>query len=776
MASGGSGGGSDTVVVINNTVLRDWESRIPTMTPKDLIDVCKNLFVFTANITASSALLDRVKISLANVISVDDKNYAILLAVEETIKSQYALWSKKNGSVNNIVNIMFNINPKPSATLSSSSETPPPVTPTPPVDIDERLECLNKKYASYCVENNKLLRQIYMLETALLPSVDDKDHAETWRKTLDEMQRKLNCVMKQAHCAYSAALYDLQYQQSCMEHADPDHFNEALMLNFDHNLNPIMNAHRMKKPRDHQKIMIHLMPLLRANNYHYRDGFLYKELKNKEGSNMYYWKREISFSQFITNVCADNQELFMLMTSEVANKKRIEKNLTQDDTKFVPHVKKDRYVFSYNNGIYYTKTNKFHAYTEGTVDPIPTACRHFDIDFDSAWIGDRQNNPIVEDNVGGDSDEESKQRLVAPAGMNYGTWKNIKTPLFDSLLKTQKFDKHKDLVKWIYALLGRLLYRINEFDHWEVMCFLLGFAGTGKSTILDIVMAFFEFEDVTAVGNITEIVFGLESFIGKFMAVATDINSKFTMDSCYWKSITTGERLKINRKNNLAITAKLIASWIMAGNAMPAWKEDAGSIARRLALLRFIVSVKKVDTTIKTKILRQELGKLLVKMNRAYRECVIEVGTKAVHEVWPRYFNESVKKMQLQFSPLGNFLHSKTVVLDPQLEKFDAKDVPNKVDLYCREDLFKAAYQKYCKDPNNNINDSQPWDKDMYNQIFALHNIVVSKAKPSQKLSYPRCYGDDSHRTPTSIDNVSVVWGVDLTTDMMRGEIAKYAS
>ena len=214
----------------------------------------------------------------------------------------------------------------------------------------------------------------------------------------------------------------------------------------------------------------------------------------------------------------------------------------------------------------------------------------------------------------------------------------------------------------------------------------------------------------------------------------------------------------------------------MAGNAMPAWKEDAGSIARRLALLRFIVSVKKVDTTIKTKILRQELGKLLVKMNRAYRECVIEVGTKAVHEVWPRYFNESVKKMQLQFSPLGNFLHSKTVVLDPQLEKFDAKDVPNKVDLYCREDLFKAAYQKYCKDPNNNINDSQPWDKDMYNQIFALHNIVVSKAKPSQKLSYPRCYGDDSHRTPTSIDNVSVVWGVDLTTDMMRGEIAKYAS
>ena len=123
LASGGSGGGSDTVVVINNTVLRDWESRIPTMTPKDLIDVCKNLFVFTANITASSALLDRVKISLANVISVDDKNYAILLAVEETIKSQYALWSKKNGSVNNIVNIMFNINPKPSAGSSSQLQS-----------------------------------------------------------------------------------------------------------------------------------------------------------------------------------------------------------------------------------------------------------------------------------------------------------------------------------------------------------------------------------------------------------------------------------------------------------------------------------------------------------------------------------------------------------------------------------------------------------------------------------------------------------------------------
>ena len=75
-----------------------------------------------------------------------------------------------------------------------------------------------------------------------------------------------------------------------------------------------------------------------------------------------------------------------------------------------------------------------------------------------------------------------------------GAWRSIRTPIFDSILQYQKFCSDKtapamaqieeftEICTWIFAFLGRLLFRLNQHDRWQVVFWIIGHAGTGKST------------------------------------------------------------------------------------------------------------------------------------------------------------------------------------------------------------------------------------------------------------------------------------------------------
>jgi hypothetical protein len=71
--------------------------------------------------------------------------------------------------------------------------------------------------------------------------------------------------------------------------------------------------------------------------------------------------------------------------------------------------------------------------------------------------------------------------------------------------------------KWIFIFMGRMLHELNKFDQWQVILFIKGKGGTGKSCLLQICKAFFAAEDVAVLSSNCERKFGLSAIYDKFM-------------------------------------------------------------------------------------------------------------------------------------------------------------------------------------------------------------------------------------------------------------------
>ena len=57
-----------------------------------------------------------------------------------------------------------------------------------------------------------------------------------------------------------------------------------------------------------------------------------------------------------------------------------------------------------------------------------------------------------------------------------------KCPTFKSLLDYQEFERN--IQEWLCTFMGRMCFELGDMDNWQVLFYLLGQAGAGKSTIL----------------------------------------------------------------------------------------------------------------------------------------------------------------------------------------------------------------------------------------------------------------------------------------------------
>ena len=67
-------------------------------------------------------------------------------------------------------------------------------------------------------------------------------------------------------------------------------------------------------------------------------------------------------------------------------------------------------------------------------------------------------------------------------------------PTFTKILADQGFNN--ECMAFFAGLLGRLLRRLNTQDKWQIIVFLLGVSGTGKSTILNLFIHIMGFENL----------------------------------------------------------------------------------------------------------------------------------------------------------------------------------------------------------------------------------------------------------------------------------------
>jgi len=414
------------------------------------------------------------------------------------------------------------------------------------------------------------------------------------------------------------------------------------------------------KKSNWQELLLYLLDQLKLKRYKRYKDQCFTEIKTSDGKHTRAWKPVMDISEF---VYASTQKewqynMWKNLTSKGSTVKDTVNYLsTTIDIQF-PDIKKNRSVWSFQNGIFLGKhlegteyVSKFYEYDSpefDRLDPTIVACKYFDQEFiDQSSIGD---------------------------------WYDIPTPHMQCIMDYQRFTD--DVCRWLYVFVGRLCYEVNEMDAWQIIPFLKGLAGSGKSTIITkVCKKFYDPDDVKALSNNVEKKFGLESIHDCFLFISPEIKGDMALEQAEFQSLVSGEDMSIARKNLKAKSITWKVPGILAGNEMPGWKDNSGSILRRILVWAFPRKVMDADPQLEHK-LDKELPMILQKCVRGYLDYSQKYKTQDIWNVVPPYFKEISNQVAMVTSVLINFLSS------PKVRLGQALKVP--------VDFFVHTLQEHC--------------------------------------------------------------------------------
>ena len=292
-----------------------------------------------------------------------------------------------------------------------------------------------------------------------------------------------------------------------------------------------------------------------------------------------------TFEKFVPHVLKGHREY----RANVRRAGEIETYLRKYEEDVFPTMEVDRGLISFANGVLVLRSNRFVP-TPGGVAP-----------------------PELEGRVA---------RNHIPLEYTGGR----ETPRMDALLDRQ-FDESDGRKEMLYALLGRLLFRVNEVDSWEVMPLLMGQGGTGKSTILKVAQAMFASGAVGEMDSNNEGVFMLMGQHEKEVLFIRDAPAKMheRLPQEIWQKMVAGEGMQVPVKFK---TAVMVEEWtvpiIAASNHMLDYENTVGQVSRRVVPFRFNnrLNAFEVDPNVIGRIRATELPNIIARCLSAYLELV----------------------------------------------------------------------------------------------------------------------------------------------------------
>ena len=299
-------------------------------------------------------------------------------------------------------------------------------------------------------------------------------------------------------------------------------------------------------------------------------------------------------------------------------------------------------------------------------------------------------------------------------------WQDIPTPNFDKVLKYQKLDQ--EVCDWAYVMGGRLCYDVGELDSWQIIPFFKGIARSGKSTLITKVFKkFYESEDVGVLANNIEKKFGLSAIKDNFMFIAPEIKSDLGLEQAEFQSIVSGEDVSIAVKNKTAVSIEWNVPGVLGGNEVPNWKDNSGSILRRILPWNFTKQVREADPQLDEK-LNRELPIILLKCVRGYLDYSNKYRDRDIWNVVPKYFEIIKKQVAMVASTLTNFLESTSIKYGEEL------CVP--------QTIFVQMFNQHCS--ANNLGKPK-FNQDFYVGPFSSRDIEVREEIVKYKgRTYPK--------------------------------------
>jgi phage/plasmid-associated DNA primase len=453
----------------------------------------------------------------------------------------------------------------------------------------------------------------------------------------------------------------------------------------------------------YQSLLLAFLQETYVKNIRKYNGHCCKQIITPDGYHTKAWKPFMTIEEFIYSHAQKESrfEIWKNLTSKGNIARDAIKFLTESKDIQFPEIKKNRHVWSFNNGIFIGKEwsikdgryiCRFYPYDSNEfrcLDPTVVSAKYFDQNFQHFdHIADKD-------------------------------WYSIPTPTFQSILDYQKFDK--DVSTWLYVMAGKCCFDAGEIDGWQIMPFLKGIAQSGKSTIITkVIKKFYESEDVKTLSNNIERKFGLSSICDGFMFIAPEVKDDLGLEQAEFQSMVSGEDISIARKHEKAKSIEWKTPGIMAGNMVPGWKDNAGSILRRLLTWNFSKRVSEADPHLDEK-LDKELPMILLKCVKAYLQMAQDHHDAAIWNLVPEYFKTIQTQVAMVTNTLHNFMASEKV-------RFGQ-------DLFVPQKVFTASFNIHCTE--NNLG-RQKFNQDLYQGPFGSRDIEVrNESKIYKGRVYP---------------------------------------
>ena len=414
------------------------------------------------------------------------------------------------------------------------------------------------------------------------------------------------------------------------------------------------------------------------------EGMVFEQIF-KNGNSTHAWKEKCDIKTVVRSLCSKetNFEMWKMMLSGMFDP--AVKYLTESLDMEFPDLKIKRRVWSFNDGIYDATDDRFWFYGQHTDDEL-VSCKIIEKDFADVYF---DGPPIP--------------------GTGLKTYSDLETPLFDSIFGPQNWDA--DMIRWMFVFIGRLFYEVNEKDSWQVIPFLKGVAGTGKSCVIKVVQKMYNSRDIGVISNNIEKQFGLSSIFHKKIFIMPEMKGDFSLDVACFQSMITGEELSMAVKHESPCVGRWSVPGILAGNESPRWEDKSGSISRRVVVLDFPnkVPAETSDPNLLPNILDTEIPSIIRKASLSYKWAVDNFGNSDIWNNLPPRILEEKKRLQFSTNPLYSFVNSDKVNVDSEE--------------YTLESIFISQLKIYTslKFPGVNIH----FTPDNYGLIFSDHGITV---------------------------------------------------
>jgi hypothetical protein len=451
----------------------------------------------------------------------------------------------------------------------------------------------------------------------------------------------------------------------------------------------------------YQNLLLALLKATYELNYRRYKDHCCEQIKTADGHLTRAWKAVMPISNFVYSRAQKetNGAMWKDLTHKASHARDASRHLSECVDMQFPEITKNRHVWSFNNGIFVGKEkipktgmyeSRFYPYDSKDyrcLDATLVSSKFFDQNFvDYSHIED---------------------------------WYEIPTPVFQSIMDYQKFDD--DVCRWMYVMGGKLCFDVGDLDGWQVIPFLKGVAMSGKSTIITKVFKkFYDADDVRTLSNNVERKFGLSSIYDGFMFIAPEVKSDMCLEQAEFQSLVSGEDISLARKYEKAKSVEWTAPGILAGNEVPNWKDNSGSVLRRILSWNFNKKVMNADPTLDDK-LNAEIPTILLKCVRAYLEYSQKYSEQDIWNVVPEYFKSVQTQVAMITNSLQNFLASEKIKIEKTL--------------YCPQKIFVQVFNQHCQE--NNLGRFK-FNPDFYMGPFSTREIEVrTESKTYNGRVYP---------------------------------------